>query len=399
VDLRNQQLAKFAAEALGETTGQVYHALLRMLTTKTSRCRPDPRIDIESGDSDDNEQRGTQSACQAKATTLDVFESLDPSVNVLSGIGKASRDLINFKSAEKVRPEPPQLGIDSDDPDAEVPATRTVSRAGLGEDDGSNSEDIDDDEDGDDDEDDIMTIHGRKPAGRTTTNQNGPRETKVKFDEEVTLKDSRLEAMRQHLLLLSESKHRFVRHCGTLSRGQWTVDFEQVVESLRQGEIDAVIEQSFGRHGLRLTRILRDKGKLDDKALPLLALMKKSDVQTKMLAMQVAGIVDVQEVPRDITHKARNTMHLRFFDEARTKAHLLDNLYKAMLRCLQTLEVQRYEERNILSFVDRKDVKGKEEEVMTAEHYNKYHKHLDLQDKLLGQVMRLDEIVAIIRDY
>jgi DNA-directed RNA polymerase III subunit RPC3 len=61
--------------------------------------------------------------------------------------------------------------------------------------------------------------------------------------------------------------------------------------------------------------------------------------------------------------------------------------------------VERHRERNILSFVERKDVMGKEEEVMTAEHYNKYNKHLEDQNKLLGQMMRLDEVVSIFRDY
>jgi DNA-directed RNA polymerase III subunit RPC3 len=70
-----------------------------------------------------------------------------------------------------------------------------------------------------------------------------------------------------------------------------------------------------------------------------------------------------------------------------------------MLRCLQTLEVERHKDRDLLAFVHRTDVKDREEEVMTPEHYSKYSRHLDLQQKLLGQVMRLDDIVAILKDY
>lgn len=171
------------------------------------------------------------------------------------------------------------------------------------------------------------------------------------------------------------------------------------MEGLKQTEVDAVIEQSFGRHGLRLTRILRDKGKLDEKMLPSLALMKKQDVQGKMLAMQMAGFVDVQEVPKDASRTATRTMFFWFFDIERIESQLVDDYYKTMLRCLQNLEVHRYRERNILSFVERRDVKGKEEEVMTAEHYNKYSTFLDLQSKLLGHVMRLDDLVSVFRDY
>lgn len=168
---------------------------------------------------------------------------------------------------------------------------------------------------------------------------------------------------------------------------------------LRQSELDAFIEQSFGRHGLRLTRILREKGKLDEKMLHTAALMRKSDVQGKMLAMQMAGVVDVQEVPKDNMRLANRTMFFWFFDTEKLQSQILDDVYKAMLRCLQTLQVERFQERNILSFVERKDVQGKEEEVMTPEHYNKYNQHLMVEEKLLGQVMRLDDMVGVFRDF
>ncbi|PHH92884.1 hypothetical protein CDD83_4027 [Cordyceps sp. RAO-2017] len=171
------------------------------------------------------------------------------------------------------------------------------------------------------------------------------------------------------------------------------------MESLRESELDGYIEQAFGREGLRLTRILREKGKLDEKMLPSAALMKKSEVQEKMLAMQMAGLVHVQEVPKDNSRLANRTLFFWFFDGELTQSQLLDDVYKAMLRCLQMLQVERHKERNILSFVERKDVQGKEEEVMTAEHYNKYNHHLGKQEKLLGQVMRMDDMVSVFRDY
>ncbi|KAM4060041.1 RNA polymerase III subunit RPC82 domain-containing protein [Hirsutella rhossiliensis] len=374
VQLRNQRLAQFASDTLGEATGKVYHALLELLTVQLARCRSDQL----SGD-----QGGGQ---QVTVTSIEVYEHLDEGVNVQSGIGKAPRDKIDFHSAEKVRPSPLDCESDSDDSDGKPPvrgrAPRTITSGEYDESDGSS-------------DDDGFRAKGSRSASRV----NGDRQTKVKFEDEAASKDSRLDQMRQHLLLLAESRHRFVRHCGTNGRGQWTVDFGQLMESLREAELDAYIEQSFGRHGLRLTRILREKGKLDEKMLPSAALMKKSDVQGKMLAMQMAGLVDVQEVPKDNSRLANRTLFFWFFDGERTQSQLLDDVYKAMLRCLQTLQVERHKERNILSFVERKDVKGKEEEVMTAEHYNKYNRHLEEQAKLLGQVMRLDDMVAVVRDY
>lgn len=316
---------------------------------------------------------------------MDIYDHQDDDVNVIGGVGKAPRDKLDLRSAERIKAVPPGQESDSDS-DNEPP----LRRPGMGA--------IESDDDDESDESDEPTT-SRTQKQRSMSKTNGDRQPKVKFDDEVTSKESRLDRMRQHLLLLSESKHQFIRHCGSLGRGQWTVDFEQLLDRLRDSELDAFIEQSFGRHGLRLTRILREKGKLDEKLLHSSALMKKSDVQGKMLAMQMAGLVDVQEVPKDSSRMANRTLFFWFFDGERTQSQLLDDVYKAMLRCLQTLQVQRHRERNILSFVERMDVKGKEEEVMTAEHYNKYNRHLESQEKLLGQLMRLDDMVAVFRDY
>ncbi|KAF4838462.1 DNA-directed RNA polymerase III subunit RPC3 [Colletotrichum siamense] len=369
VELRNQRLAQYAADAFGEITGQVYHTALRLLTQQMSRCQLDPRIDT------DNEGDGPGSnSRQVTITSLEILDNLDDSVDVSLGVGKATQDQIDFRSAEKIRAAPGPLMYDSDDSFDESP--RAARAPARGQTNGTRRDGSDSD---------------------TEDDGEGSRETKVKFEDVPG--GNRLDQMRQHLLLLAESRQGFLRHCGSQGRGQWTVDFKPLMEGLKQTEVDAVIEQSFGRHGLRLTRILRDKGKLDEKMLPSLALMKKQDVQGKMLAMQMAGFVDVQEVPKDASRTATRTMFFWFFDIERIESQLVDDYYKTMLRCLQNLEVHRYRERNILSFVERRDVKGKEEEVMTAEHYNKYSTFLDLQSKLLGHVMRLDDLVSVFRDY
>lgn len=362
VELRNQRMANFVTEVLGEVTGDVYRVVLDMLTATVPRCRSDARVDED------------LSMGQLAVTTVDILRSLDDSLSLQQGIGKAPTEKIDAESAERIRPQAPMdSDTEPDESDTEMPVRRASIR-------------IDIDQELGDSEDDIAET-------------NGDRETKVKFEDGGISRDRRIEHLRQHLLLLSESKYRFIRQCGSQGRGQWTVDFARVMNRLRESELDSYIEQSFGRHGLRLTKILREKGKLDEKMLPAAALMKKSDVQLKMTAMQMAGLVDVQEVPKDNSRLANRTLFFWFFDRERTEARIMDDIYKGMMRCQQTLQVERHRERNILSFVERKDVKGKEEEVMTAEHYNKYNRHLEAQDKLIGQLMRLDDMAAVFQDY
>lgn len=351
----------------------MYYATLRLLSDKISRCRSDPRLSVPGGSTgaDFDDEGHARESQQISITSIQIYDALDSSVDLSFGIGKASKDKLDPRSAEKIRHVRPDPAEDSDESEDEAAPTRTTART------------VESDSENDSDENDGGTR----------------RSSKVKFRDDASSKENRFEQMRQHLLLLAQSKQGLLRHCGTQGRGQWTVDFDLVMGDLRRTEADAVIEQTFGRHGLRLARILRGKGKLDEKTLPAMALMKKGDVQGKMLALQMSGFVDVQEVPRDNSRLANRTMFFWFFDEERVQSRLVDDYYKTMLRCLQILDVQRHREKDILSFVERKDVRGKEEEVMTAEHYEKYSHFLDIQRKLLGHVMRLDELISIFKDF
>jgi DNA-directed RNA polymerase III subunit RPC3 len=196
--------------------------------------------------------------------------------------------------------------------------------------------------------------------------------------------------------MLSGNRLQFIRHCGN---EQWTVDFGPLLQQLREAELDAVIERTVGRQGLRLVRILRKKGKLDEKALPNIALMKKSEVQSKMLEMEIAGFVDIQEVPRDTSRTANRTIFLWFTDTDRCIYTLLNNTYKTATRCLQRLSVHRRKERDVLLLTTRTDVKGREKDVMRKEYYDRFAKLLEIERKLLGHMMRMDEMVAVLRDY
>ncbi|KAL1873069.1 hypothetical protein VTK73DRAFT_1166 [Phialemonium thermophilum] len=312
-------------------------------------------------------------------TTMEILDNLSTAVDVSIGIGKPSRNDIRFRSAEKIRNAPSE-------PNGTLPGADGSGDEGS-DGDGGDSDDFSE-------ESDYDSEREVKPAAQV----NGTHDGKVKFDEPEppAAKESRIDQMRQHLLLLCESKVPFVRHCG---KGQWTVDFGPLMRRLREAELDVIIERTSGRQGLRLVRILREKGKLDEKTLPNIALVKKTDVQNKMLEMQIAGFVDIQEVPRDNSRMANRTLFLWFTDTERSLTHMLDNTYKTAVRCLQTLSVYRRKEKDVLMLTKRTDVKGREKDVMQKEYYDRFARFLEIERKLLGHLMRLDDLISVLRDY
>lgn len=361
VELRNRRLVDFAADRIGTHISYVYGTVLKLLSKHIPRCHDDPLMDVGEMRDEDTRPR--------VVTTNEILNSLPTAVDVSQGVAKVSKNRIDIYSATAVRPNPP--------------ATDPVS-AILN---GNNEEDG-----GSDDDSDYEGPNGH-PAADDSAAVDG--DGGVRFAE-TTHKENRVDMLRQHLYLLAESELNFIRHCG---EEQWTVDFKPLIQHLKEAELDVVIEHTVGRQGLRLVRILRKRGKLEEKSLPTIALMKKPDVQTKMLEMQTAGFVDVQEVPRDPSRTANRTIFLWYTATDRCISQLLERTYTTMLRCLQRLHAERRKEKDVLLLTKRTDVKGREQEVMAEGYYQRFAAHLEAEKKLLGQVMRLDELVAVLRDY
>lgn len=352
---------------IGDTTSYVYAVVLRQLTKKVSRCHADPSMDImDMGDED-----GTR---QPVVTTMEILDNLPTAIDPSHGLAKVSRSRINKHSAEAVRPNPPN--------------PNKVPFLGGGDDeDDEESDESDAELNGKHESEDDSDIDA-KPGVNGTAG-------KVRFAEPAR-KEGRVDMLRQHLYLLAENTIPFIRQCAA---EQWTVDFRLLVQHLREAELDTVIERTVGRQGLRLVRILRKKGKLDEKALPSISLMKKSDVQNKMLEMEIAGFVDIQEVPRDNSRTANRTIFLWYTDTDRCIHTLLNNTYKTATRFLQRLSVHRRKEKDVLLLTKRTDVKGREKDVMQKEYYDRFARLLEIERKLLGHMMRMDEMVAVLRDY
>lgn len=369
VELRNQQLVYIVSEIYGETTAEVYAALLQQLSKKIPRCRSDPEID----DADDD-----GFTTDIRISTNEIFERLDPSLDVSAGIGKVGATMTDRKSANRIHEQP--LGTKTPIDEAEVVGEASSDEEEIGETNGHGFDEEDFEED----------------QKANTNGVNGAKSTKVKFNDAGPAKLSRKEHFRQHLLLLCEGQHQFLRHC---AMEQWTVDFEPLLQSLRMMELDTLIQRSVGQTGLRLVRILRRVGKMDEKTLPNLALMSKGDVQMLMLKMQMLGYADMQEVPRDNNRTASRALFLYWTDTDRCIDRLLDNSYKTMVRCLQRLEVQRQTEADVLDLVKRDDVRGREKEMMQERYYNRFVRVTEIQEKILAHVMRLDNLVGTLRDF
>ncbi|KAL4974375.1 DNA-directed RNA polymerase III subunit rpc3 [Aspergillus desertorum] len=243
--------------------------------------------------------------------------------------------------------------------------------------------------------------------GPTNTSANG-RLGKRTFDDTVIDDDddddqgangNRTFEIDQHLSLLAQPPLNLTSK--RLNGGiiNWTVEFRHLARKLRHLELERIVEARYGDVALRVLRVLQAKGKLDEKRLQEISLLPFKDLRQVLASMQTGGFVDLQEVPRDAQRQPSRTIYLWYYDPDRIRDSMLQDTYKAMSRCLQRLKFERGRLKDFLEKTERSDVKGNEGLYLSEGELERLREWKAKESLLLGEVARLDDIVAVMRDY
>lgn len=228
---------------------------------------------------------------------------------------------------------------------------------------------------------------------------------RVTFEDELQThggeeQQSRTVQLKNHLELLAADSCGFLRKNNSDNHGNWSVNYAELAKYLRREELDKMIWENHGPYGHRLVRMMKKVGKLEEKMIPNIGMMKQSEIRTKLAEMHMAGIVDIQEISRDAQHTIARTIFLWFFDQERVSAIYLDRLYKCMTKCLQRLDVEKSEAKDVLTALQRQDVKGQApEEFLEPESLRELQTFQYSEDALLTQIGRLDDLISLFQDY
>jgi len=216
---RNKELVAFAERRLGKTTAQVYGQLLKDLEDKILCCQDS--IDTDEDDAIDIQKK-------FKISTLELSRTFDKDIELDNSIAAVPKNITNGKK----RARDDDMGVNG----------RSGAVNGID----------DDDEDEDEDED----------PDEWAQNEH-------EMNPETAAKKRRMGIIKEHLDLLAQDSYHFVKSEGNRGLGEWSVDFGGLMKTIKQVEMEKVIEQRFGGVGLRLLRILQEKGKLDEKQVTL----------------------------------------------------------------------------------------------------------------------------------
>lgn len=216
--------------------------------------------------------------------------------------------------------------------------------------------------------------------------------SKLSMDEKTQLVD-------KHIRLLAEDPLHFATWHSRAGFSQWHIEFDEIAKQLIQAEVENTISARKGALGVKLIRALRKKGKLDERATCNAMMMTAADIRGIVNDLTVQGFVQTQEIPKVERREAKHSLHLVWYDRQRAREKLLHDTYKGMVRILQRVAFEREKVQPLLSKAERSDVVGNESKWLSKGELDALQKWKEVQEKLLLQLEREDDLVATLRDF
>ncbi|KAF2826352.1 DNA directed RNA polymeras-like protein III subunit Rpc82 [Ophiobolus disseminans] len=211
--------------------------------------------------------------------------------------------------------------------------------------------------------------------------------------------DEKTQLVDKHIRLLAEDPLHFATWHSRAGFSQWHIEFEEIAKQLIQSEVENTISARKGSLGVKLIRALRKKGKLDERATCNAMMMSAADIRGIVNDLTVQGFVQTQEIPKVERREAKHSLHLVWYDRQRAREKLLHDTYKGMVRIVQRIAFEREKAQPLLSKAERSDVVGNEAKWLSKSELDALQKWKEVQEKLLLQLFREDDLVATLRDF
>ena len=367
VALRNRSLTALADEAICKSTSKVYAEVLRKLETSTRACKES----YEVPDIGDGPELGNLP-----------YVSTDDLVHVIKNVeelgeilGKVEGNSANAKELEHPKKRRKKRELESGD------EALVVGDASPDEDD-----DESDSENGDESSD--------------SDQANGDAEYSLNSHPKVP-EDTHRRLIRDHLLLLAKHPYPFLQHMPETAvlPERWAIYYQPLMKSIIHHVLIQIITTRYGHPAARLTRLLSERGKVDEKNLCSLSLLNQKSMRSYLTSLHKAGMIQLQEIPRDNSRNPQRTLYLWYFDAERCRVKILQETYKTMVRCLQRVRVEGDKVKGTLEKASRTDVIGREEEFLGVQEREALEKWRQVEERIWGELGRLDELVGILRDF
>jgi DNA-directed RNA polymerase III subunit RPC3 len=253
-------------------------------------------------------------------------------------------------------------------------------------------------------EEQLLALSRIQEDSRHAQISNGIRQTNGYHDEDVEMTNGfedhdyyEKEDLEDGLLTITRGPYPFLRRDEADS--SWYFDRYKLSMWLKDQEVINLIKPRVGVVGMRLVRMLIDKGKLDERLLQERGLLAAKEMRQALAELQSMGFIQLQEVPREPQRQPNRTIFLWFYDSLGARNVLLGEVYKSMARVYQRLQlVERQRSKATLEKIERDDVKDRVEEVVLGQEMVELEQFRGKERWLMAELARLDDSVALLRD-
>lgn len=376
VVMRNAKLTDLAENCIGTSTSRVYAEVLRKLDPSLRRCKS-----LTGSLEEDDE---TDLVELPQVSTHELATLFKDAAYFIDTIGQVDPDQINLALID--HPKKLRKKNSTNDLAKGVPAVDDVSS----------------DEDSDNESDcsaSSFSFDADSLPSSFSINESKSQPTALPFDSQ----DVRafFSTIHQHLLLLYDHPNRFLRRVPKTSSvpEKWAVDFGALRATLVDVTLSQILSSRFGPLATRLASILKSSGKLDEKTLSTLSLINQKTMRALLTAMYRSGLLQLQEIPREGNRQPSRTLYLWDWEPERAKQTVLEDCYAAMGRLVRRLGVERERVKGVVDKAARSDVMGREAEFLSGPEMKALEGWRSTEQKLWGELDRLDDCVAVVRDF
>lgn len=337
---RNKELVDFCSRRIGKVTAKVYAAVLKCYDSRVHECK-----------------QKVFASDEFNISAIEVAQRLEKGTDLVSVFPKkkSKKRKRSKKKSKRKKIKTEHGGVVSLDSDSESESESSDS---------SDSE-LDSDSDSDSDR---GSSHAKN------------------------------EALNNHLEILSNSVIPFLRRPPG-SRGEYFVPFAELMEVVRQYAYDDIVEKKFGQLAVRILRVVREKQKVSETFLSTVALLNTVELRKYTSKMEAAGCLDIQEVARSADRAPSRTYYFWYHKAPRAYSLILEDLYKSMANLYTRLLAEQNTNSILLAKLQREDVKGNEDAYLSTQEKMELAELRRREEKIMVQMMRLDQLVRVFRDY
>lgn len=364
--MRTDHLVRHADQTIGTTTSKVYEKILRKLESHLRACR-EKFTHLHEDDMEDV-------SSLPQVSTEELVAAIAQSSELADAVGKVDKSKINDALSDHPKKRRKKEQDDTEEDDTSV-----------------------------DEDDDSSSVNSSDNASNISQDSDYAM-GEADYDPHPNQQPSpspHYATIRSHLLLLSQHPLRYLHHIPSTPTQpeKWTIKYRPLIASLSQTTLIQTIGSRLGKPSARLAKICAEMGKLDDKTLCSLSLISQKEMRNRLLALQTAGLLELQEVPRDNARVASRTNFLYYLDEERCKARIIEESYKTMVHLLQRAEVEREKVKGVVEKASRSDVVGREEELLAEGEQKALKTWRMVDERIWGEVGRVDGVVGLLRDF